>query len=89
MAYFKLAEYLVLWCPTYCPLSSVFLMSVMLMSSLRLHMPVPLSYFLARHQMFCLSASLSLVMCGYQEHFRDSYCRNLGCQHLRASASLL
>lgn len=77
---------IVLQCPTYCPLSSVFLMSVMLLPSLRVHIPVPLSYFSVRHWMFCLSASLSLVARGYQERFRHSYCRNPGCQHLRASA---
>lgn len=38
--------------------------------------------------MFCLPASLSLAH-GYQEHFRGSFCRNPGCQHLRASASPL
>lgn len=89
MAYSKLAEYFVLQCSTYCPLSTMFLMPVMLMPSLRLDKPVPLSYFLARHEMFCLSASLSLVACWYQKQFRDSYCRNPGCQHLRASASPL
>lgn len=89
MAYSKLAEYFVLQCPTYCPLPSIFLMFVTLMPSLRLDKPIPLSYFLARREMFCLSASLSLVACGYQKQFRDSYCRNPVCQHLRASASPL